>query len=102
MRKIPHPVERKILQPLVDSDHEVMLRFQDILSEYLENKEIERDLNPAVSMVALIKDWINGLQEMYDKAERVDDLEDILNAIDSLTDEASFSLDEIRGYCNVS
>ena len=101
MRKIPHPVERKILQPLVDSDHEVMLRFQDILSEYLENKEIERDLNPAVSMVALIKDWINGLQEMYDKAEKVDDLENNLYYIDNLIDDAENSLDEIRGYTNV-
>ena len=101
MKKIPHPVERKILQPLVDSDHEVMLRFQDILSEYLENKEIERDLNPAVSMVALIKDWINGLQEMYDKAERVDDLENNLYYIDNLVDDAENSLSEIRGYTNV-
>ena len=101
MRKIPHPVERKILQPLVDSEHEVMLRFQDILSEYLENKEIERDLNPAVSMVALIKDWINGLQEMYDKAEKVDDLEDNLYHIDNLVDDAENSLSEIRGYTNV-
>ena len=101
MRKIPHPVERKILQPLVDSDHEVMLRFQDIISAYLENKEIESDLNPAVSMVALIKDWINGLQEMYDKAEKVDDLEDNLYHIDNLVDDAENSLSEIRGYTNV-
>jgi hypothetical protein len=101
MRKIPHPVERKILQPLVDSEHEVMLRFQDILSEYLENKEIERDLNPAVSMVALIKDWINGLQEMYDKAERVDEIENNLYQIDNLIDDAENSLSEIRGYTNV-
>jgi hypothetical protein len=101
MRKIPHPVERKILQPLVDSDHEVMLRFQDIISAYLENKEIESDLNPAVSMVALIKDWINGLQEMYDKAEKVDDLENNLYYIDNLIDDAENSLDEIRGYTNV-
>ena len=101
MRKIPHPVERKILQPLVDSEHEVMLRFQDIISEYLENKEIERDLNPAVSMVALIKDWINGLQEMYDKAERVDEIENNLYQIDNLIDDAENSLSEIRGYTNV-
>ena len=96
MRKIPHPVERKILQPLVDSDHEVMMSFQSIIKEsWIENKDVE-------GMEALINEWLDNLQEMYDKAERVDDLEDTLNAIDSLTDEASFSLDEIRGYCNVS
>jgi hypothetical protein len=101
MRKIPHPVERKILQPLVDSDHEVMLPLQNIISEWRENREIERDLDPAVSMVAFIKDWILSLQEMYDKAERVDDLEDNLYHIDNLVDEAENSISEIRGYTHV-
>ena len=101
MRKIPHPVERKILQPLVDSDHEVMLRFQDILSEYLENKEIERDLNPAVNMVALIKDWINGLQEMYDKAERFDDVENNMYWINDHLDEIDNIISHIRNQSDV-
>ena len=101
MRKIPHPVERKILQPLVDSDHEVMLRFQDILSEYLENKEIERDLNPAVNMVALIKDWINGLQEMYDKAERFDDVENNMYWINDHLDEIDNIISQIRNQSDV-
>ena len=95
MRKIPHPVERKILQPLTDSDHEVMLPLQNIISEWLENKEID-------SMVALIKDWVDDLQEMYDKAERVDDLENNLYHIDTLVDDAENSLSEIRGLTNVS
>ena len=95
MRKIPHPVERKILQPLIDSDHEVMLPLQNIISAWLENKEID-------SMVALIKDWVDDLQEMYDKAERIDDLEDNLYHIDNLVDDAENSLSEIRGYTNVS
>jgi|TARA_R110002033_G_C3863591_1_gene236669 hypothetical protein len=94
MRKIPHPVERKILQPLIDSDHEVMLPLQHIISAWLENKELD-------SMLALIKDWINGLQEMYDKAERVDDLENNLYHIDNLVDDAENTLSEIRGYTNV-
>ena len=94
MRKIPHPVERKILQPLIDSDHEVMLPLQNIISAWLENKELD-------SMLALIKDWINGLQEMYDKAERVDDLENNLYHIDNLVDDAENTLSEIRGYTNV-
>mgnify|MGYP003628060403 CR=1 FL=1 len=94
MRKIPHPVERKILQPLVDSDHEVMLPLQNIISAWLENKELD-------SMLALIKSWVDDLQEMYDKAERVDDLEDNLYHIDNLVDDAENSLSEIRGYTNV-
>jgi hypothetical protein len=101
MRKIPHPVERKILQTLIDSDHEVMEPFHNIIQRMLDNKETERDLNPAVSTLALIKDWINGLQEMYDKAERVDDLENNLYYIDNLIDDAENSLSEIRGYTNV-
>jgi hypothetical protein len=93
MRKIPHPVERKILQPLIDSDHEVMLPFQDIITAWLENKEMD-------SMVALIKDWINDLHDLYEKAERVDELETIIYTIDELTDEATGVMDQIRGYCN--
>jgi hypothetical protein len=95
MRKIPHPVERKILQPLIDSDHEVMLPLQNIISAWLENKETD-------SMVALIKDWIDDLQDMYNNSERVDDLENNLYHIDTLVDDAENSLSEIRGYTNVS
>jgi len=95
MRKIPHPVERKILQPLTDSDHEVMLPLQNIISAWLENKEID-------SMVALIKDWVDDLQDMYNNSERVDDLENNLYHIDTLVDDAENSLSEIRGYTNVS
>ena len=95
MRKIPHPVERKILQPLVDSDHEVMMSFQSIIKEsWIENKDVE-------GMEALINEWLDNLQEMYDKAERVEEFEDILFAIDSLSDDAINVMDEIRGYCNV-
>lgn len=89
MRKIPHPVERKILQPLVDSDHEVMLPLQDIISAWLENKELD-------SMLALIKSWVNDLQEMYDKAERVDELENTLYHIDDATDSIEDELNDIR------
>jgi hypothetical protein len=38
---------------------------------------------------------------MYDKAERVDDLEDNLYHIDNLVDEAENSISEIRGYTHV-
>ena len=94
MRKIPHPVERKILQPLTDSDHEVMLPLQNIISAWLENKELD-------SMVALIKDWVDDLQEMYDKANRLSDLEYNLSIIEGLADDADNAISDIRGYTNV-
>ena len=95
MRKIPHPVERKILQPLVDSDHEVMMSFQDIIEKsWIDNKEVD-------GIEVLIKSWLDDLQEMYDKAERVDDLEDRLNLIDGLSDDADQMISEIRGLANV-
>ena len=95
MRKIPHPVERKILQPLIDSDHEVMMYFQDIIKKsWIDNKEVD-------VMEVLIKSWLDDLQEIYEKAERVDELENNLYHIDSLIDDAENSLSEIRGYTNV-
>ena len=94
MRKIPHPVERKILQPLVDSDHEVMLPLQHIITAWLENKELD-------SMLALIKSWVDDLQEMYDKAERVGEFEDSMYQIDNLLDEAENSISELRQYTHV-
>ena len=94
MTKIPYPLKSKILQPLIDSDHEVMLPLQDIISAWHENKELD-------SMLALIKDWVDDLQEMYDRAETVDDLESRLQTIDSLSDEMSDTIDEVRRYCNV-
>ena len=94
MRKIPHPVERKILQPLVDSDHEVMLPLQNIISAWIENKEID-------SMVALIKDWVDDLQEMYDKAERVDELENSLYHIGDAVDDIENDFINLRRLADV-
>ena len=95
MRKIPHPVERKILQPLVDSDHEVMMSFQDIIEKsWIDNKEVD-------GMEPLIKEWLDDLQEMYDKASRLSDLEYNLSIIEGLADDAENAISEIRGYTNV-
>ena len=94
MRKIPHPVERKILQPLTDSDHEVMLPLQNIISAWLENKELD-------SMVALIKDWVDDLQEMYDKAERVDELENSLYHIGDAVDDIENDFINLRRLADV-
>jgi len=92
MRKIPHPVERKILHPLTHSEHEVMISFQCIVEEWLNgyDEDAPKKLN----------EWLDNLQEMYEKAERVDELETIIYTIDELTDEATGVMDQIRGYCN--
>ena len=93
MRKIPHPLERKILQPLTHSEHEVMLSFQSIVESWLNgyDEDAPKQLN----------EWLDNLQEMYDKAERVDELEDILRMVDGLCDDATNAMDEIRGHCYV-
>ena len=95
MRKIPHPVERKILQPLIDSDHEVMMSFQDIIEKsWIDNKEVD-------GMEPLIKEWLDDLQEMYDNANRLSDLEYNLSIIEGLVDDADNAISDIRGYTNV-
>ena len=95
MRKIPHPVERKILQPLIDSDHEVMMSFQDIIEKsWIDNKEVD-------GMEPLIKEWLDDLQEMYDKASRLSDLEYNLSIIEGLVDDADNAISDIKGYTNV-
>ena len=97
MRKIPYPTARKILQPLIDSDHEVMTPFKDVIKEWLEDAPTADDVT---AMEALINYWLDNLQEMYDKAEKVDELENNIYRIDELTDEATGVMDQIRGYCN--
>jgi len=94
MSKIPYPIERMILQHLVDSEHEVMIPFQSALKEWKESKKMD-------SLNALVSDWVDDLQEMYDKAEKADDLEDRLNIIDGLSDDADQMISEIRGYASV-
>jgi len=93
MRKIPHPIERKILHPLTHSEHEVMLSFQSIVESWLNGYDEDA--------LEQLNEWLDSLQEIYEKAERVDELENNLYHIDSLIDDAENSLSEIRGYTNV-
>ena len=93
MRKIPHPLERKILHPLTHSEHEVMLSFQSIVESWLNGYDEDA--------LEQLNEWLDSLQEIYEKAERVDELENNLYHIDSLIDDAENSLSEIRGYTNV-
>ena len=90
MRKLPHPVERKILQPLIDSAHAVMMSFQDIIKKsWIDNKEVD-------GMEPFIKDWVNQLQKIFDRAERVDELENTLYHIDDAIDAIEDELNDIR------
>ena len=94
MSKIPYPIERMILQHLVDSEHEVMMPFQSALKEWKESKKMD-------SLNALVSDWVDDLQEIYDKAERVGEFEDSMYHIDNLIDEAENSISELRQYTHV-
>jgi len=84
---------QKIIEAIKESDHEVV-------------SDLQAELNSAPNhdddhYVHAFKCWLDDLQEMYDKAERVDDLENNLYHIDNLVCDAENSLSEIRGYTNV-
>jgi len=83
----------KIIEVIKQSDHEVVLPLIDIL-------DAEINQNDAFYIKQLNR-WMDGLQEMYDKAERFDDLENNLYRIDNLIDDAQNSLDEMRAYTDV-
>ena len=74
MRKIPHPVERKILHPLTHSEHEVMLSFQSIVESWLNGYDEDA--------LEQLNEWLDDLQEMYDNANRLSDLEYNLSIIE--------------------
>ena len=51
--------------------------------------------------VELVKDWMDGLQEMYDKAERFDDLYSSLRQIDNYIEDADSAIEDIRRSIDV-
>ena len=83
----------KIIEAIKESDHEVVLPLIDILDAGINQND---DF-----YIKKLKRWMDDLQEMYDKAERVDDLEDRLTLIDGLSDDADTMISEIRGLANV-
>ena len=83
----------KIIEAIKESDHEVVLPLIDILDAGINQND--------AFYVKQAKNWMDGLQEMYDKAERVDDLENSMHYIDELVNDAENSISEIRGYTNV-
>jgi len=83
----------KIIEVIKQSDHEVVLPLIDIL-------DAEINQNDAFYIKQLNR-WLDELQEMYDKAERVGEFEDSMYHIDSLIDEAENSISELRQYTHV-
>tara|TARA_Y100000296_G_scaffold84697_1_gene118587 strand:+ start:222 stop:488 length:267 start_codon:yes stop_codon:yes gene_type:complete len=83
----------KIIEAIKESDHEVVLPLIDILDAGINQND---DF-----YIKKLKRWMDDLQEMYDKAERVDDLENSMYYIDELVNDAENSISEIRGYTNV-
>jgi len=69
-----------------------MISFQCIVEEWLNGYDEDA--------LKKLNQWLDDLQEMYEKAEKIDELETTLYTIDELTDEATGVMDQIRGYCN--
>ena len=83
---------QKIIKEIQESDHEVVLELQSALNKHLADDD--------EYYVRLVKEWLDDLQEMHDKAEKVDELKTTISTIDELTDEATGVIDQIRRYCN--
>ncbi len=83
----------KIIEAIQESDHEAVAPLVTVLdAEIIEDDDY---------YVALVKSWMDGLQEMYDKAEKVDDLENGMRWIDDYLDDLDNTISDIRNYTNV-
>jgi len=51
--------------------------------------------------IEAFKIWLNNLEDMYEKAERIEEFENTIYHIDNLVDDAENVLCEIRGHINV-
>ena len=83
----------KIIEVIKKSDHEVVMPLVTVL-----DAEINQDDE---YYVELVKDWMDGLQEMYDKAERFDDLDTSLRRIDSYLEDMDGCMEDIRRCIDV-
>ena len=83
----------KIIEVIKKSDHEVVLPLIDIL-------DAEINQNDAFYIKQLNR-WMDGLQEMYDKAERFDDLYSSLRQIDNYIEDADSAIEDIRRSIDV-
>ena len=83
----------KIIEVIKKSDHEVVMPLVTVL-----DAEINQDDD---YYVELVNDWLDDLQEMHTKAEKVDDLENNIAWIDQLIDNIDYTLSDMRNYTDV-
>ena len=83
----------KIVEAIKESEHEVVLPLYDILDG-------EINQNDAFYIKKLNR-WLDELQEMYDKAEKVHDLEGRIAWIDELIGNIDYTLSDMRSYTDV-
>ena len=84
----------KITEAIKQSDHEVVLPLVHLL-------DTERVEEADDYYVELVKNWMDGLQEMYDKAERFDDLDSSLRQIENYVEDADSAIEDIRRSIDV-
>ena len=83
----------KIVEAIKESEHEVVLPLYDILDG-------EINQNDAFYIKKLNRS-LDELQEMYDKAEKVHDLEGRIAWIDELIGNIDYTLSDMRSYTDV-
>ena len=83
----------KIIEAIKKSDHEVVMPLVTVL-----DAEINQDDD---YYVELVNDWLDDLQVMHTKAEKVDDLENNIAWIDQLIDNIDYTLSDMRNYTDV-
>ena len=83
----------KIIEAIQESYHEAVAPLVTVLdAEIIEDDDY---------YVALVKSWMDGLQLMYDKAEKVDDLDTSVRRIDSYLEDMDGCMEDIRRCIDV-
>ena len=83
----------KIIEVIKKSDHEVVMPLVTVLdAEIIEDDDY---------YVELVNDWLDDLQAMHTKAEKVDDLENNIAWIDQLIANIDYTLSDMRNYTDV-
>ena len=83
----------KIIEAIQESDHEAVAPLVTVLdAEIIEDDDY---------YVELVNDWLDDLQAMHTKAEKVDDMENNIAWIDQLIDNIDYTLSDMRNYTDV-
>ena len=83
----------KIIEAIQESDHEAVAPLVTVLdAEIIEDDDY---------YVELVNDWLDDVQAMHTKAEKVDDMENNIAWIDQLIDNIDYTLSDMRNYTDV-